>query len=98
MGYREQLCANLKQQAKATSVAGRGSLQGDMACEDLQSDSIIVVISTPWWCLGSEAACFDPSASRSVYSQPRQQRKGRVLVTRLDASVQLQQQHSCLFI
>lgn len=100
MEYREQLRANLEQQEKATLVASihRGSLLGDMACKDLRSGSIIVVISVPWWCLGSQAACLDLPASQSVYSQSRQQGKGRGLATRLDASVQLQQQHSCLFI
>ena len=100
MGCREQQRANLKQQEKATSVASihRGSLLGDMACEDPRSGSIIVVISAPRWSPGSQAACLDLPASQSVYSQPRQQGKGRGLATRLDASVQLQQQHSCLFI
>lgn len=69
-----------------------------MACVDLWSGSIIVVISVPRWSPGSQAACLDLPASQSVYSKPRQQGKGRGLVTRLDASVQLQQQHSCLFI
>ncbi|KAK2817193.1 hypothetical protein Q5P01_025384 [Channa striata] len=65
-----------------------------MACEDLRSGSIIVVISVPRWSPGSEAARRDLPASQSVYSQPRQQGKGRRLATRLDASAQLRQQHS----
>ena len=100
MGYREQLRANLKQQEKATSVASihRGSLLGDMACEDLRSGSIIVVISVPRWSPDSQAVWLDLPASQPVYSQPRQQGKGKGLATRVDASIQLQQQHSCLFI
>ncbi|KAK5865671.1 hypothetical protein PBY51_019920 [Eleginops maclovinus] len=69
-----------------------------MACEDLRSASIIVVISVPQWSPDSQAVCLDLPASQSVYSQPRQQGKGKGLATRVDASVQLQQQHSCLFI
>lgn len=76
----------------------RCSLLGDMACMDLRSGSIIVVISAPRWSPGSQAACLDLPASQSVYSQPRQQGKGRGPATRLDASTRLQQQHSCLFI
>lgn len=100
MGYREQLRANLKQQEKATPVAHihRDSLLGDMACEDLWSGAIIVVISAPQWSPGAQAVCLDLPTSQSVYSQPRQQGKGMGLATRLNASVQLQQQHSCLFI
>lgn len=93
MGCREQLRANLKQQKKATSLDGvyRGGLLGDVACADLRSGSIIVVISVPRWSPGSQAACLDLPASQSVYSQPRQQGKGRGLATQLDTSTQLQQ-------
>lgn len=49
MGSRNQLRANLGQQEGATSAARalQGGLLGDVACEDLRSGSIIVVISAP---------------------------------------------------
>lgn len=49
MGSRNQLRANLEQQEGAASAARalKGGLLGDVACEDLRSDSIIVVISAP---------------------------------------------------
>ena len=49
MGSRKRLRANLKQQDGETSAAcaRRGALLGDVACEDLRSGSIIVVISAP---------------------------------------------------
>ena len=88
MECREPLRANIKQQENATSVASihRGSLLGDMACKDLRSGSIIVVISVPQWGPGFQTVCLDLLAFQSVHSQQRQHRKGRGLATWLDAS------------
>lgn len=61
-----------------------------MACEDLRSGSIIVVISVPQRGQGFPTLCLDLLAFQSVYSQQRQQEKGTGLATRRDASAELQ--------